>query len=232
MMPAPAPAPARAPLLVAAALALTSSSCATNDAIRWEDADVQTTSVTVVDNEPAPPPPPPPRVEPPPAKAAEGTGAMKIDGRTVDDGGVLEMPNLELACLPTPEALTNPSAARARFEDTAGKQNLPIGRLTFVVLVRDPARSITDPPPRFCRAIPTNAAIKAPFFRAHEPARRWLFRRIAKSLVDDANALLAASTAQALTMADAPRVVVDEHGALVAVALPVLGDAAQPPGGT
>lgn len=167
-----------------------------------------------------PPPAPPPA---PAAPLAAGPGPIDVDGRPVDDGALLEMPGLELACLPAADALTAPLAARARYDETAGRLGLPVGRLAFVVLARDPARSLTDPPPHLCRAIPTAAALKAPFLRAHEPARRWLFRRIGTGLVEDAAALLAASAARQLVAGARPRVLVDDRGGLVAVALPVDG---------
>lgn len=204
---------------------------------RWEDvsppapppppAEV-TFASTAPSSGPAPTPPPP---AVPPAPASEGAGPIDVDGRPVDDGALLDMPGLELACLPAADALTAPLAARARYDESAGRLGLPVGRLVFVVLVRDPARSITDPPPHLCRAIPTAAALKAPFVRVREPGARWLFRRIASSLVDDARALVEATAAKHLSPVARPRVLLDESGGLLAVALPVEGGELPPTDG-
>jgi hypothetical protein len=144
-----------------------------------------------------------------------------IDGKNVDDGAFVDMPQLELACMPAADALTDANKARARFDKVAEKLNVPVGRVTFVLLERDPSRSITDPPPRLCWNIPSATALKAPLFREREVAARWLVRRIATNLVDDAGALVHASTEKKLDAIAAPRVIVDDKGALVAVALPV-----------
>lgn len=214
---------------------LGATACATLDdrpGIRWEDVEdgqdgdppagpriLATSAPAAAPAAPSPPASPPAPAAPP----AAGPGPIDVDGRPVEDGALLEMPGLELACLPAADALTAPLAARARYDETAGRLGLPVGRLAFVVLTRDPARSLTDPPPHLCRAIPTAAALKAPFLRTHEPARRWLFRRIGTGLVEDAAALVAASAARQLVAGARPRVLVDDRGGLVAVALPVDG---------
>jgi hypothetical protein len=159
-----------------------------------------------------------------PAAPAPRTSAIVVDGRPVDDGAIVDMPRLELACLPAADALTAPREARERFLAAAARFELPIGRLTFVVLERDPARSLTDPPPSFCRTIPVGTELRAPLRRQQEPARRWLIRRIATGLVADASALVKTSTEKKLAAAAPPRVLVDDEGALVALALPVEGD--------
>ena len=156
-----------------------------------------------------------------PAPVGDTDKPILVDGKRVADGDLVPMPALELACLPAANALTAPLEASALFMTTAEKLLLPVGRLAFVVLERDPARSITDPPPHLCRTIPMGFYVKAPLRRANEPPSRWLVRRIATGLVDDAAALIATSEERNYVAAAPPRVLVDETGALVAIALPV-----------
>jgi hypothetical protein len=147
--------------------------------------------------------------------------AIVIDGHNVDDGALLAMPALELACLPAADSLTQTAKASAHFEAEAEKMAVPLGRLSFILLERDPARSLTDPPPRLCRNIASRTPLKAPLFREKEPAARWLVRRMRANVVVDTAAVLDAALAQQLTASAHPRVVLDPHGALVAVAVPV-----------
>ena len=144
-----------------------------------------------------------------------------IDGHAVDSTGLVLVRALELACLADGSALTDPRAARARFEDIASSQLIPLGELSFVLLTRDPARSITDPAPQLCRTIASHSALRAPLVRAREPARRWLVRRIESGLVDDAARVWHDGKQLALKHTAPPRVLLADTGTLVAVALPV-----------
>jgi hypothetical protein len=217
--------------LAAVAAALGTVACTGARALRWEDvagepaAGAVAPAASIDESEGVPAAPSAPAH----AEAAPSArGVLLVDGRPVDDGALLEMPRLELACLPAADSLTAPLVARARFDAAAARASLPVGRLWFIVLARDPARSITDPPPHVCRAIPTGMPLKAPLLRVQEPPRRWLIRRIDQGLVDDAHAIVAASAAQSLTAAAHPRVLVDEQGGLLAVALPVEAEDGHP----
>lgn len=144
-----------------------------------------------------------------------------IEGHAVDAAGLVDVRALELACLADRAALTDPQAVRARFDDVAGAQLVPVGELAFVLLARDPARSLTDPAPQLCRTIASSTVLRAPLVRTREPAGRWLVRRIAIGLGDDAAQLVRDGAARALAHTAQPRVLIDDAGALVAVALPV-----------
>lgn len=173
---------------------------------------------------PTPTPPPAPTPPPTPEVARK---LIAVGDRNVDDGGVLVMPPLELACLPAPDALTAPSIARARYDELSAKAGLPVGDVVLVLLTRDPSRSLVDPPPHLCRPVPELALFKAPFVRIQEPARRWMFRRIETGVAADTAALLA-QVASKERAAAPPRVIVGKYGALDAVALPLASDVARP----
>ena len=197
------------PWLSVVVLGCALAACAGRDElVRWEDVEVaHVTHVT-----PAPPAVPAPT-------AAPSSAPVVIEGLSVDAAGLVNVRALELACLADATALIDPPAVRARFDDVAGRQLVPVGELAFVLLARDPADSITDPPPQLCRTIASSTVLRAPLMRAQEPAGRWLVRRIAAGLVDDAAHLV--RDAAALGHTAQPRVLIDDTGALVAVALPV-----------
>ncbi len=165
-------------------------------------------------------PPPKPAAAPEPIATApvDADGTILVEGMSVDDGELVDVPALDLACMAAPDALTTPQRARARFDETARKLGVTASSFSFVVLERDPARSVTDPPPHLCRTIASDPdTMKAPLLHMHEPAARWRIKRITANLVDDAAALVR-STKDGV---GPPRVILDDSGALIAVALPV-----------
>ena len=211
----------RLPLCAAFAV-LTSAACATrDDVVRWEDVDAThveaLASVAPVHASPSHVR----EVAVPSAPAPRTSEPVVIEGRAVDPGGLVDVRALELACLSDRAALTDPKGVRARFDDVAGRQLVPVGELSFIVLARDPSQSITDPPPQLCITIASSTMLRAPLIRAREPAGRWLVRRIGTGLVDDAAHLVRDGGERKLAHTAHPRVLVDDNGALVAIALPV-----------
>src|SRR5690606_35865485 len=114
-----------------------------------------------------------------------------------------------------------PARVLARLDENGRKVGATLGAFAFVVLERDPARSLTDPPPRTCRVLEADAPLRAPLLREREPARRWLVRRARGAIPDDASALVRDGAAKNLRPDGRPRLIFDERGALVALALPV-----------
>ena len=135
-----------------------------------------------------------------PAEPRAIKDALVVEGKTVDGAGLVDVRALELACLADSKALTDTKGVRARFDDVAGKQLVPVGQLAFVMLERDPARSMTDPPPLLCRTIASSTVLHAPLVRAREPATRWLVKKIEEGLVADAAALVQQSATQRLEL--------------------------------
>jgi hypothetical protein len=163
----------------------------------------------------------PPGTDPGSASEVVAPLAVTVEGKAVDGAGLVDVRALELACLADAKALVDTKGVRARFDDVAGKQLVPVGELAFILLERDPARSMTDPPPLLCRTIASSTVLHAPLVRTREPAARWLVKRIEGGLVVDAAALVQQSAAQKLALSARPRVMIDEHGSFVAVAVPV-----------
>jgi hypothetical protein len=214
-------------------LLLVVMSCASGERlVRWEDVDSTSPPPAVAEAEvaapaeeeppPATPPPPPPPEAPAelPVPVTSSGAPVVVDGKRVDDGDVIDMPALELACLADARALTDPARAAARFEEVARRDNVNVGTLRFVRLVRDPARSIVDPPPRLCRALLGPAALKAPLEREREPASRWIVVQLKTTLGDDAARLARIAAERKLSPTATPRVLLDEEGRAVGVALP------------
>jgi hypothetical protein len=191
--------------------------------------------------DPAPDPPLDPRRESPPASPREtparepspvapvvsapaaNAQGLALFGADVRDGAFVDAPALSLACLADPRALTEPALAFGRLEEEAKKLGATLGEPRVVRLVRDPARSLTDPPPRACRPIVEDAVFKAPLSREAEPASRWLVTTSAGRVPDDASRALSRAGAQKLTTTAPPRVIVDENGAILAIVVPVEG---------
>jgi hypothetical protein len=230
----------RAASLVGFALAL--ACCAgRSGAVRWEDVEPAPTRAPVakrppIDLAPAerpptskPPAEKPPTEKPPaekpsaekPAAPAAARGALLVNGAAVDDGAVVELPALELACLADARALTEPARVAARVDEQKDKLGATLGTFAFVVLERDPARSLTDPPPRFCRPLTGASALIAPLLHKREPAARWLVRRAKDGVAADAAALVEDCRAKGLVPSGRPRVLLDDAGAITALALPV-----------
>lgn len=179
---------------------------------------------------PVKPPPeqPSPERQPPEKKAAVASpgplgagGTLLVNGSRVDDGAVVEVPALELACLADARALTEPTRVAARVAEHGDKLGASLAAFAFVVIERDPAHSITDPPPRFCRRLQGTATLVAPLLHRSEPATRWLVRRAKAGVVADAAALLEDCRAKGLTPSGRPRALLDDEGALTALAMPV-----------
>ncbi|OGQ22350.1 MAG: hypothetical protein A2138_10510 [Deltaproteobacteria bacterium RBG_16_71_12] len=225
--------------------ALLAGACAEKSGlVRWEDVEPAPTDPGHVaaavappgkaSPEKAPPEKAPPEKAPPeraPPKVASTGGlprapiaaarTLLVNGTPVDDGALVELPALELACLADARALTEPSRVAARVSEQGEKLGASLGAFAFVVLERDPARSITDPPPRFCRPLERAAVLVAPLLHRSEPAGRWLVRRAKDGVVADAAALVLECRAKGLTPSGRPRALVDADGALVALAIPV-----------
>lgn len=220
-------------------LAVTSVSCAERDGIvRWEDVE-QTPARSVrsvpapvepappaalpLAPEPAPTPPAAPSPLPTPAPVAPIAVAptMVVNGVPVLDGALVELPALDLACIADVHGLTEPARVLARIAEQGQKIGASLGPFAFVVLERDPARSLTDPPPQLCRALQGTAVLIAPMLHKSEPAGRWLVRRARDGVAADAAALLADCETRGLLPSGRPRVIVDDRGAMVAVAVPV-----------
>lgn len=211
------------PLLVA--------SCAGREGmLRWEDAEPGPSRPSPAPSAVDPPRPTPPSVvsaaRPPPAlpqAPIAAPAALRVAGVIVEDGALAELPALELACLADARALSEPADVLARLDEVGRKVGASLGDFAFVVLERDPAKALTDPPPRACRALQAEASLVAPLTRHREAAARWLVRRAREGVVVDTAALLADCQRRGLTPSARPRVLVDERGALVAVAVPVQG---------
>lgn len=218
------------------ALSIGAASCAgRSDLVRWEDVDKTRGPPTQERREideprlekkarAAPPPVPTPPPAPPtaPPRLAPLT-PMLINGARVEDGALTDVAALELACLADARALVEPARALARLAESGQKVGATLGSFAFVVLERDPARSLTDPPPLACRPLQGGASLQAPLSRKREPAARWLVRRARDGVAADSAALLADCDRRGLVPAGRPRVIVDEAGALVALAVPVTG---------
>lgn len=196
--------------------------------VRWEDAEPAPSPVRIVDApvaEPARAPTsaaaPAPMPAAAPAAPVARTAALVVNGATVDDGALVELPALELACLADARALIEPGRVAARVTEQGAKGGVALGPFSFVVLERDPARSLVEPPPRFCRPLQGGAPLVAPLLHHREPAGRWLVRRARSGVVADTAAIVEECRARGLTPSGRPRVLVDEVGALVALALPV-----------
>lgn len=209
----------RAVLLCVVLCALVSA-CATQAPTVVVDEAVAARGEPAVTPEP-PPPAAEPALVPGGTSPASSTDEPTVEGKPVNPSGLVDVRALELACLADAKALTDTKGVRARFDDVAGKQLVPVGELAFVLLERDPARSMTDPPPLLCRTIASSTVLHAPLVRAREPAARWLVKRIEAGLVADAAALVQQSATQKLELSARPRVIVDEHGSFVAIAVPV-----------
>ena len=214
--------------LVAVLVACVAVACATRATARWSDVDgheppkIARASTAPPPPPPAPPAPPaPPEPAPPPTPRALAPGDIVIDGKAVDDGAIVDVPAMELACLVAADALVDGPKAKARFESMAEKEQVPLGRIGFVRLERDPARSLTDPPPHWCRNVASRSYLKAPLFREHEAAARWLVKRLSAGIAADAATLIAATLTKNLDVTAHPRVLVDDAGVPVAVAVPV-----------
>ncbi len=201
---------------VALAFVFACASCATTapTPVVVDDAPVVAPSTPVASE---------PVVASPPGTSPGATAevAFTVEGKPVNGAGLVNVRALELACLADAKALTDTKGVRARFDDVAGKQLVPVGELAFVLLERDPARSMTDPPPLLCRTIASSTVLHAPLVRAREPAARWLVKKIEDGLVADAAALVQESATQKLDLSARPRVIVDEHGSFIAIAVPV-----------
>jgi hypothetical protein len=197
------------------------SACATREHVRWEDVTDAEKPTPVVENTSAPPPPPPapPPPEPKPV-VVTSTSPVTIEGKNVDDGTLVDMPALELVCIADARALTEPTRVQQRFDDVARKENISLGGLQFVRLLRDPARSVVDPPPRLCRTLAAPAELKAPLEREREPASRWIVVQIKTSLSEDAARVALLAQEKNLSPTSTPRVLLDDEGKPVGVAIP------------
>lgn len=216
---------------LACVLGLVAASCAERSGmVRWEDVEPAPARPRAVATPPPAPRPPPPAPRPPtePAPVAPApvatSAALVVNGVPVDDGALVDVPALELACLADARALTEPGRVAARVSEQGTKGGVALGPFSFVVLERDPARSLVEPPPRFCRPLPGAAALVAPLLHHREPAGRWLVRRARAGVVADTAAIVEECRARALTPSGRPRVLVDGAGALVGLALPVASE--------
>lgn len=217
----------RAASLLSLALAL-ASCVGRSGVVRWEDVEQapERASAPVAARPPTEKAPTEkaPAEKPPaekPVAPVAVRGPVLVNGAAVDDGALIELPALELACLADARALTEPSRVAARVDEQKDKLGATLGTFTFVVLERDPARSLTDPPPRFCRPLQGASALIAPLLHKREPAARWLVRRAKDGVAADAAALVEDCRAKGLTPSGRPRVLLDDAGAITALALPV-----------
>lgn len=217
---------ARVPWL--AVLSLVGACSSREGMLRWEDAEptqarsAQATPPT--DDAPPLPPVEAPRPPPPlPPAPIAVPAALRVAGVVVEDGALAELPALDLACIADPRALSEPAQVLTRLDEGGRKLGASLGDFAFVVLERDPAKSLTDPPPRACRTLQADASLVAPLTRHREAAARWLVRRAREGVAADTAALLADCERRGLAPSGRPRVLVDERGALVALAVPVTG---------
>ncbi len=145
-----------------------------------------------------------------------------LAGHAIEDGVVIAMPGLVLACVPSKDGVLRPAAAQRKLDDTARQQGVALGELRVVRLLRDPARSIAVPPPRACREMVDAARTTAPLFVEREPECDWLVVAPGKDgVVKDAARLLEKSRAMSRRGSAPPRLVLDEDGRVVGVALPL-----------
>jgi hypothetical protein len=155
-----------------------------------------------------------------PATPPEPTAAPKLAtapvvlfGAAVNDG----------ACLADKSALSDVKAVQARLDDVAAAQGVALGAPRVVQLVRDPARSLTDPPPHACRPLVTaGAALKAPLVRDRQAAARWFVQHavVDDALTDAARRVVEGAAAHGTALAP-PRALIDDNGAIIGLALPV-----------
>jgi hypothetical protein len=185
--------------LRSAALALLVSGCAS------------TTLPVVV----AAPPQAPPRIEP----AETASAAFVLRGIPVVDGARVPMPGLELACLPSEDALVDPKKAHAKLDATALEQGVVLGGPRIVRITRDPRRSLHDPAPRACRPVEETTRLAAPLYREREAPSLWVLVLPRGSVVEDTAHVLREAGKQAVLAV--PRVLLDERGDTLAFAVPV-----------
>ena len=105
------------------------------------------------------------------------------------------------------------------------KQGIAVAGVAFTRLVRDPARSLVDPPPQACRLLahPLDAAtpVAAPLQLSREPTAAWLTIPVRGDVVQDAAAAVRQAQAQGHVVAGPPRLLLDDAFAPVALAVPV-----------
>lgn len=254
----------------AVGFALTSSACATDRPVTWEDlgfaradekpkADRPKAEPARAEEPKAAPRPSepqrrePPRSEPAPASAspdeapsdaARGStqgadavvdltprGRVTLPGvqqDSVEDGALVRVDAMTLVCIADARALVDTALVFDRLDEEAQKLGATLGAVRVIRLARDPARSISDPPPRACRSLVKDAPLKAPLSREREPVSTWLVTSSSASVVDDSARAVARVNAGAHKVSGAPRAIVDESGAIHALVIPV--DAA--PGGS
>lgn len=167
------------------------------------------TSVAAEPEPEAPAPPPPPT----------------LAGHVVADGAVVPMPALVLACVPAKGGATNPASAQEKLAQVAARQGVSLGGVRVVRLLRDPARSLERPPPRACREMLDGARPTAPLFVEREPETGWLLVEPRSSdVAKEAARLLDESREKRMNGILPPRLVLDEQGRVVALALPVAAE--------
>jgi hypothetical protein len=135
---------------------------------------------------------------------------------------MVRVQTLLLACLADPRALTDGASAQRRFDDEGSRQAAPLGGPRLIQLLRDPAHSLTEPPPRLCRILDQDVALRAPLMKIREPESMWLITLIdSESMAETAGRSADRSRRGAYAPLSAPRAIVDESGRWLAFAQPV-----------
>lgn len=169
---------------------------------------------------------------PPPASGAASSAGLELAprgpvvlpgfGATVQDGGLFDAGALTLACVADPRALDQPRLAFERLAAEADQVSARLGEGRTVRVGRDPTRSRTDPPPRACRPLldaPT--PLRAPLMRERDEAGSWLVTAVRGPLLEEAARASARMVAAGLTPSAHLRAIIDDSGAIVALAIPV-----------
>ena len=123
------------------------------------------------------------------------------------------------ACLADKDGLQDPSSTQRRLADEARRQGVALAAVRYVVLVRDPVRSLTDPPPLSCRHVADEKAfLRAPLLARRDGGGEMISAAARRDrLLSDVTALLAAIPEAKQT----PLVLLDETDTVVAVAIDV-----------
>jgi hypothetical protein len=140
---------------------------------------------------------------------------------TVEDGALVRVDAMTLVCVADARALVDTALVFDRLDEEAQKLGATLGAVRMIWLARDPARSISDPPPRACRTLVKDAPLKAPLSRQHAPKSTWLVTAGSASVLEDSARAVARIHAGAHQVTAPPRAIVDESGTITALVIPV-----------
>ncbi len=224
-------------LAIIAGLAV--ASCATSHATTWEELAVPHTAADPAPSAPAVEPatvsptprahavavaPAPVPAPAPPTPDARVEGDVQFGGHSLVDDGSFRVTALALVCLADPKGLTDTSDSMARLNAAVARAGVTTGDLRLVQFVRDPARSLSDPPPRVCRDVAVRVEVKAPLSVQQERAATWWITLSRDGVVNDTARAVARARLRGLVVVVPPRALLNAQGQVIAIAVASGGD--------